>query len=352
MTHRPGTDLWYRTERVRRDARFGYVFSPDDPLIPMSEIKDIRAMLTRWQPDPLNPRTFVHVEREDDPTSYDLTWSLLEMPDAAPQPYADPRPDVPAGMVDRHTFTSRILNNERVVWVYTPAGYDPAGRPHALFVVFDGGAYLRSVRTDAILDNLLAEERIPPLVCVLINNVTIDSRSTELPCNEGFAEFLVTELLPWVAERYRITDDPAHTVVAGSSLGGLAAMYAGYRHPERFGKILSQSGSFRWRPGGAEGDEEPGWIIRRFVESPRLPLDICMDVGVLDRLRGTPDDPALLDLNRHLRDVLLAKGYPLQYVEFTGGHDYAWWRGTLADGLIYLLGAPSETGCHCSQPVS
>lgn len=45
----------------------------------------------------------------------------------------------------------------------------------------------------------------------------------------------------------------------------------------------------------------------------------------------------LLTQSRHLRDVLTARGYDLEYREFNGGHDYACWRGGLADGLAHLL---------------
>ena len=45
-----------------------------------------------------------------------------------------------------------------------------------------------------------------------------------------------------------------------------------------------------------------------------------------------------LESNRHMRDVLLAKGYEVHYREFIGGHDYLSWRGLLADGLIALIG--------------
>ena len=46
----------------------------------------------------------------------------------------------------------------------------------------------------------------------------------------------------------------------------------------------------------------------------------------------------LLNSNRLLRDVLLAMGYTVRYDEYYGGHDFMRWRGSIADGLIALIG--------------
>jgi hypothetical protein len=40
--------------------------------------------------------------------------------------------------------------------------------------------------------------------------------------------------------------------------------------------------------------------------------------------------------NRHLRDVLRAKGYDVIYREVGGGHEWVHWRAMLADGLTAL----------------
>lgn len=49
------------------------------------------------------------------------------------------------------------------------------------------------------------------------------------------------------------------------------------------------------------------------------------------------DVPSLLHSNRHLRDVLRAKGYEVEYSEFNGRHDHIGWRGSLSQGLVKLL---------------
>src|SRR5207249_5207690 len=126
----------------------------------------------------------------------------------APQPWCLKNASTSAGRVDHVRFRSERLNNERAVFVYTPAGYRASGEPNALLIMFDGGAHLSAVPTPTILDNLIAAARIPPTVAILIDNADLATRTSELTPNPAVPEFLVTELLPWVHARYNVTTDP------------------------------------------------------------------------------------------------------------------------------------------------
>ncbi len=64
-----------------------------------------------------------------------------------------------------------------------------------------------------------------------------------------------------------------------------------------------------------------------------MPLRFYLDVGLFE---NGFQDPSMLVANRHMRDVLRAKGYPVRYAEYVGGHDYPCWEVTLADGLLAL----------------
>jgi enterochelin esterase family protein len=236
--------------------------------------------------------------------------------------------------------------------VYTPPGYGAGSEPCGLALLFDGALYRSLMPLPTILDNLLAERRLPPTVAVLVDSVSREQRTRELVCSEPFTACLARELLPWVRRHYRVSADPARVVVGGHSLGGLAAAYAAFRHADLFGNVLSQSGAFWWwrpdRRWGEPPDEatEYEWLTHEFATHPRRPLRFYLNVGLLESTASAPGMPSMLLANRHLRDVLQAKGYPVAYAEFAGGHTFLCWRGTLADGLLALLGRPRTLRRH------
>jgi enterochelin esterase family protein len=335
MNRLAGSDVWYLTVKLPSGARFAYTFSVNDPLTSAGPRAGDRAA-TR-QADPLNKHPWGYTPGM---TKFDYQ-SAAELPGAVPQPWAVRKAGTPEGKVEKHRIKSAILGNERGLSVYTPSDYRRDGTPCALLVVFDEGAYLDRVPTPVILDNLIAASKIPPVVAVLIANVG-QLRTKELSPNPEFADFLAKELLPWVHGRYNVTSDPMLTVVAGSSLGGIAATYAALRHPELFGNVLSQSGSFWWAPdhlveSDVDAATEGGWLAKEFIKSPKLPIRFYMDAGVFE-IDASGRGFGILEPSRHMRDVLLAKGYEVHYQQVVGGHDYLSWRGTLADGLLALLG--------------
>jgi len=207
------------------------------------------------------------------------------------------------------------------------------------------------------LDNLIAASKIPATVGVFVENVG-NRRLVDLVANPEFTDFLATELVPWIRSHYNIRKEATQVVVGGQSAGGLAATYAGLRRSEVFGNVLSESGAFWWsfehsggicasrcpESGGRGGESfldsttEGGFPIKNFLASPKLPLRFYFAVGAFEFDRsGSGGD--ILENTRHLRDVLLAKGYDVNYQQFVGGHDGLSWRGAFADGLIALLGS-------------
>jgi enterochelin esterase family protein len=271
---------------------------------------------------------------------------LAEIKGAVPQPWTVKNSNVAAGTIEKQKIHSELLKNEHDLSIYLPAGYKANATPYDLVVIFDESAYLTKVPTPVILDNLVAASKIPPTVAVLIANPTQETRNQELQPNPKFADFLAKELLPWIRAHYNVTDDPAKTVVAGSSLGGLAAAYAGYKHPEIFTNVLCQSGSFWWAPdhSGAIPDgviTETGWMAKQFIASSKLPLKFYLDAGSFE-FDSNGTGGGILETSRDMRNVLLAKGYEVHYQQFVGGHDYLSWRGTFADGLMDLIGTTTN----------
>ena len=345
MMKRLGTsDVWFLTVRLPPTARFLYRLSPNDQL----NDAYLGALLgTNPQLDPLNPNSFFGIA------------SIAELPGAPRQPWIVRNPDNPSGTVsNEQVIVSTQMKMERRVWVYTPPGYRSTGAPADLLVIFDGRMYIDRLLAPITLDNLIAAKRIAPAVAVFIEN-PFSVRNDELFWNPVYADFLAAELVPWIRERFNVTKDPRRVVIAGASAGGAGAMYAALQHSNVFGNVLSQSAGlpsperlqqFAERTPGAAGADrhtreeiedrsltEGVWLARLFIKVPRLPIRFYMDVGIFeaDFMGG---GLGALEPNRHMRDVLLAKGYDVHYHEFMGGHDYINWRGTLADGLITLLG--------------
>lgn len=321
------SDVWYASFVLPRSTRLSYKLAPDVPELPGPDVARRRAILATAQADPLNPKPYP--ARGVDAFQY---ASVLELADAPPEPWVAPRAGVTPGTVETRPITSAILGNTRDIQLYRPAGWRPGGADNHVLVLFDAGPYLNRVPTPIILDNMIAAGVIPPTAALLISNPTAESRGVELPPNPDFADFLARELMPWAA-RQGIAAPAARTVIGGSSYGGLASSYAALRHPEVFGNVLSQSGSYWWgQPGG-----EDQWLTRQYAAVRRLPIRFYLVAGQFET--GRAGQPGIFETNRHLRDVLQAKGYVVTHREVAGGHDYLSWRGTLSDGLIDLIGA-------------
>ena len=319
MTCLPNTDVWYKTYRARHDVRTDYRLALDGV----------------EQPDPLNPKSQVFPADEESYFSKGMITSVLELPAAPPQVWISRRSGVVSGQVERHRLRSHILDNERRIWVYTPPGYTPESGPYALLILFDRWIYPEIIPAPIILDNLIASDSMPPLVAIMISCINMETRNREFPCNPSFTDFLAQELMPWVRQHYHVTADPAQTIVGGASFGGLAAAYAGLRRSEIFGKVLCQSGSFLLKP---KDDVEYEWLTRQYVVSPHVPLSFYLEAGLLETDTDAGDEPSLLVASRHMRDVLQAKGYAVHYAEYSGGHNFVCWQGSLADSLLALIG--------------
>ena len=216
---------------------------------------------------------------------------------------------------------------QRTITVYVPAQYARGTR--APFMVTHDGPKLDS--PDAvlprILDNLIAQKRVPAMIAVMIQNGGADAqgsqRGLEYDTMSGkFAEFIEAEVLPAVEKNYGVTltRKADGRAVMGCSSGAAAALSMAWYHPEWYHRVISYSGTYvnqQWpfnpeTPGGAWGYHES--II---PSAKPKPIRIWMHVGDRDLLNPNVMRDDMHDwvaANHRMAKVLKAKGYQYQYV--------------------------------------
>ncbi len=271
----------------------------------------------------LNPKTGARVP---DPLNQKRVWNGINsfnhyfyMPGGGPSPLAQPINGVPRGMVRKFQIPTRetISGNKRSVTFYQPA----AAKPVPLVVVYDGPDYLKQIRLNVIVDNLVAAKRVRPFAMAMIQNGG-KARSLEYNCSESTLGFINECVIPLAQEQLRLT--PAvkgKWGVAGASLGGLMAMYTGVRCPQVFGKVLSQSGTF-------STIEHESILSDLILCAPRPEIEIWMNTGLYE---------SLLENNRQMNALLRKKDFHVKYHEYPGGHNYTSWRDDIWRGLEELF---------------
>ena len=138
----------------------------------------------------------------------------------------------------------------RQVAVYVPPQY-VAGTPAPFIVVQDGMSATYRNNLPPILDNLIHEKRVPPMVAVMVHNGGGDAqgsqRGLEYDTVSGvYTDFIETEVLPRITKDYGVafTKDPEGRATMGGSSGAACAFTMAWFHPELYRRVLSYSGTY------------------------------------------------------------------------------------------------------------
>lgn len=316
------TNIWYASYAINNKLRFKYSFSVNDSF-------DINCE-KRWdnlECDKLNKNKLVFKDENEEDDEVD---SYVVMPNAGEEFWVKERNDIHKGIIHEHKFYSENLERARRVIIYTPYGYNEDDKPYKFLVLTDAEEYINVLSARNVIDNLITDKKIEPIVVIFIGSIGM--RSKELSCNDTFVEMIVNELLPWIRNNYNISSQAYEAIIGGLSLGGLTASYLGLKHSEVFGNVLSQSGAYWYKPKDYDGYEPDCWISTKFKAIDKLPLKFYLNVGVLEHKEG------MIGTNNILKDVLIGKGYDVYFEYFNSGHDYLSWGETLANGLISLIG--------------
>jgi enterochelin esterase-like enzyme len=158
--------------------------------------------------------------------------------------------DVPHGRVEQILFTSKSTDTVRRAFVYTPPGYedDPTKRYPVLYLQHGWGedetAWSNQGRANLILDNLIAEGKITPLLVVMTYGMTNEVRFGGLRDFkiDAFETVLVDELVPYVDAHFRTLSDQPNRAMAGLSMGGMETKLITLRNLDKFSHIGLFSG--------------------------------------------------------------------------------------------------------------
>ena len=234
--------------------------------------------------------------------------------------------NVPRGVVHRHYYRSNTAGDDRSFTVYTPPGYEAAGRTKypVLYLLHGSGdhdmSWVEVGRANVILDNLIAQNKTKPMLVVMTYGQMVGAyeKAEYTDVVSRYEKDLLGDVLPVVERQYRVDASPASRAIAGLSMGGGQAVWTGLNNLDRFAWVAGFSSAFMG-----------------FTKSERLEKTLADAPGANKRAKlvwlGIGKDDFLLKQNEEFTGWLKAKGVTHTYKLTDGAHTWRVWRRYLAD---------------------
>jgi enterochelin esterase-like enzyme len=231
-------------------------------------------------------------------------------------------------LTDDIRITSSVLGYDLQYRVYLPEGY-AAGTEYPVLFLTDGHNYLRRGEMDKLLDAMIGDTDITPIIAVFVDprdpdDLETNRRRMQFLCNADYLQFYIDDLIPEVERDFPVVKDRAGRTIMGLSFGGTNAACFGAMGFDFFSGIAMQSPANHPVPN----------LLPVYEALPTLPLKVFLSTGV-------PDDNT--QANRRFHAVLQDKNYDMKYVEVREGHNWDNWGSLLDDVLKYYYGSHPQT---------
>ena len=247
------------------------------------------------------------------------------------------RDTVPQGNVTVVEYDSKTLGTRRQMRVYTPPGYSTDRKYPVLYLLHGIGAdnrqWLEGCRAANVIDNLLADGKIQPMIMVFPNgdanvnmtNAAAGARPVEGGRRGGFEGYgspfendLLKDIIPYIDSHYSVFADRAHRALAGLSMGGGQSLNIGLSHLETFANV----GGFSSAPNTYEfGGISPN---TRLLPEPAAAKE---KLKVLWIACGNQD--GLIRVSQGVHRMLKESGVPHVWHVDSHAHDDAEWSSNL-----------------------
>ncbi len=247
-------------------------------------------------------------------------------------------------------FHSKILNNDRNLYVYLPPGYDKNTDQHYAVLYMQDGQNLFDAalnpagewKADEAAQWLIPRHKIQPLIIVGISNnaqrldeytLSRDERMKAGGNGEAYIRFVCEEVKPFIDATYRTQNDRAHTGVGGSSLGATIALEMCREHPETFGRCAMVSPALWWN----------NWDLPKRVQNDlkwTAGCKVWIDIGTAEVPPAQSN--AYVAMVRRVADVLVGagmkEGTDLRFTIVPGGiHSESAWAARFDKVLMFLF---------------
>jgi len=259
-------------------------------------------------------------------------------------------------LTEQHTIASVYLHRDVVISCFLPTNVKD---PHRLnLLLLNDGQNAPEMGLAAMLGDLIASREIAPLLCIAIHagtNRLMEYGVAARPDYKGrganaaaYTSFVMEELLPFIADTYRLPTDCPKSF-AGFSLGGLSALDIVWSHPQVFTKAGIFSGSFWWRTKALDDgyDENTDRIMHAQVRNGSFHpgLQFFFETGTQDETMDRNKNGIIdsIDDTLALIDALADKGYDrnndIHYLELSDGkHDVVTWTRAFPEFLKWGWG--------------